>query len=173
MTLYCEICGRELGQSEAKRVVVEGSLLIVCQDCFTKLSKKTTVREEQRKPIIHRDKGLVKKTQFSQPRQRSIEEYEVVEDYATRVKTARERIGWSQEVLAQKIGEGVNVVKRIETGKLKPSIELAKKLEKILGVRLLEPVVDEETKTTTRSKRDDYLTIGDLIDVNSDRDRGV
>jgi putative transcription factor len=156
------MCGRELDAREAKRAIVEGSLLILCPDCYRRLSKEGVVKE----PPMQSRSRQVKQRPMPQPQvkqqSRKLEEYEVVEDYASRVKSARERLGWSQEVLALKIGESVNTVKRIEAGKLKPSIELARKLERVLGVKLLEPIVEEERSLQSGSDRD-FMTIGDLI----------
>lgn len=165
MSYYCEMCGRELDQREAKRAIVEGSLLVLCPTCYSRLSKQSAVKEVRvnAKPAFSglKRRGTSIDVQGSSRRIR-IDEYEVVEDYAIRVKKAREKLGWTQEVLAQKIGENVNTVKRIEAGKLKPSIELARKLERVLGIKLLEPVVDE-TGGGVSGAREEFLTIGDII----------
>ncbi|MEM4481499.1 MAG: multiprotein bridging factor aMBF1 [Desulfurococcaceae archaeon] len=162
MSYYCEMCGRELDQKSAKKAVVEGSLLILCPSCYSRLSRHSSVKEvAQQSPP---KKNPPKPQPARRTRQQSIEELEVVGDYSTRVKTAREKLGWAQEVLAQKVGESVNTIKRVESGRLKPSLELAKKLERILGIKLLEPVVHELSGDTARSQ-DEYLTIGDIIRV--------
>ncbi|MEM0001956.1 MAG: multiprotein bridging factor aMBF1 [Desulfurococcaceae archaeon] len=166
MSYYCEMCGRELDQREAKKAIVEGSLLILCPSCYQRLSKQSVVKEVQSKPPQGKDK--VKQTQPKPSSSRRIEEYEVTENYASKIKTAREKLGWSQEILAQKVGESVNTIKRIESGKLKPSIELARRLEKILGIKLLEPVVNEIGESLTTSKGE-YLTIGDIINVEENK----
>jgi len=146
------MCGREIDAREAKKAIVEGSLLILCPQCYTRLSKQGVVKE----PPVQTQSKQVKQTPPPKPPSRPArrpEEYEVVEDYATRIKNAREKLGWSQEVLAVKVGESVNTIKRIEAGKLKPSIELARKLERILGIKLLEPVVEEGESTSRYYQR--------------------
>ncbi|MEM4717489.1 MAG: multiprotein bridging factor aMBF1 [Desulfurococcaceae archaeon] len=162
MSYYCEMCGRELDAKEAKKAIVEGSLLILCSSCYQRLSKQSIVKE----PQPRREIKIRERIQVEKPARTRIEEYEVVEDYASRVRTAREKLGWSQEVLAMKIGEGVNTIKRIETGKLRPSIPIARKLEKTLGIKLLEPVVDEVEKTSRTSSKVDYATLGDFIKID-------
>jgi len=169
VSYYCEMCGRELDQREAKKAMVEGSLLILCPSCYQRLSKHSVVKEAPDKTTQKKEKARAKQAPVRPP-SRKAEEYEVVEDYAVRVKSAREKLGWSQEVLAQKVGESVNTIKRIESSKLKPSIELAKKLEKILGVKLLEPIVEEIGEAHTMS-RGEYLTIGDLINIDEYKKR--
>jgi putative transcription factor len=164
LSYYCEMCGRELEAREAKRAVVEGSLLILCPQCYQRLSKQGVAKEYMVTPT-KQVRSRVSTSTPSRQQARRLEEYEVVEDYAVRIKTARERLGWSQEVLALKVGESVNTIKRIEASRLKPSIDLAKKLERVLGIKLLEPIV-EEVGETRSSKGADTLTIGDLIRLN-------
>lgn len=169
MSYYCEMCGRELEAREAKRAIVEGSPLILCPSCYHRVSKQTVIREIQ---TIQKQK--VKTT--AQPQQakqstKRVEEFELVEDYATRIKRGRERLGWSQEILAMKVGESVNTIKRIEMGKLRPSIPLAMKIEKVLGIKLLEPVVDEVDRGASTGSKGDYATIGDLIKISDQPSR--
>ncbi len=163
MSCICEICGREVPEYQCRTVMVEGVTLRVCPSCYNRLmrNKKNVVEIPRSKP---RPRRVEKKWSHTRISRRLLEEeYEVVEDYAERIRRARQRMGWSQAVLAQKVREKENVIKRIEAGRLKPSIELARRLEKILGITLLEPIIDEETSYTERGGGEDYYTIGDFI----------
>ncbi len=112
----------------------------------------------------------------SRPRaaDRLAERYEVVPDYAERVRRARERLGMSQEELAIRVKEKVNVIKRIEAGTLVPPVDLARRLEKVLGIKLLEPVVEEETLAAPsgggrRRRSEDFeLTLGDIVEIREE-----
>ncbi len=162
---YCELCGRPVyPPSLCRTVVVEGVTLRVCPDCYRKLVKQGKAREVAvAKPITRRNKESSKKWTRTRISRRVLEEeYDIVEDYAERIRRARQRMGWSQAVLAQKVREKENVIKRIEAGRLKPSIELARRLERVLGITLLEPIVDE---TPIHPGRDDedYYTVGDFV----------
>ena len=95
------------------------------------------------------------------------ERLEIVSDYAQRVKRARERLGWTQRMLAQKVKVSENVIRRIEAGTLTPSIDLAKRLEKVLGIKLLEPIVEEEEEYNG-GKSGFYLTLGDIAEIKED-----
>lgn len=162
MSYYCEMCGRELEARDVKKAYVEGLLLILCPSCYTRL-----VNQGKAKPYIEKPAQRPPPPQpQSRPRPPVREEYEVVEDYAKRIREARERLGWSQQVLANKARVGENVIKRIESGKLKPGLDLARRLEKILGIKLLEPLVDEGA--VQPSGGDEGLTLGDLIRVNKE-----
>jgi putative transcription factor len=97
------------------------------------------------------------------------ERYEVVPDYAEIIRRARERLGWSHKVLAEKVRESERTIKRIEAGELVPTIDLARRLEKVLGVKLLEPVVEEDyAEAGSRSRRRFYLTLGDIAEIRED-----
>ncbi len=174
MPCYCELCGREIPDERMCRtVMVEGVVMTVCPQCYNRLMKKgaaTPPPRTTRPPI----RTWGPKPRTSRPKPRSIprrileEEYEVVEDYAERIRRARQRLGWTQKVLAQKVREKENVIKRIEAGRLKPSIELARRLEKVLGITLLEPIADEVEFDYGGRKGDDYFTIGDLIRIRKE-----
>ena len=171
MPCYCEICGREVSDERLCRtVVLDNAILRVCPQCCNRLVKQGKVKTvptiatkpKPRKPVSNK----WVRTRISR---RLLEEsYDIVEDYAEKIRRARQRLGWSQAVLAQKVREKENVIKRIEAGRLKPSIELARRLEKILGITLLEPIVDEYTETYS-SKSEDYFTIGDFIKIKKNK----
>ena len=91
----------------------------------------------------------------------------MVPDYDVKVKKAREEQGLTQEVLAKLVGEKLSVIKRIEMGKLKPSLDLARKLEKALKVRLVEEAKATEPVQQPRPRLE--LTLGDVAVI---KDRG-
>ena len=165
MPCYCEICGREvLNERDCKRVVVEGSVLQVCPDCYRKLvssGKAKPYVEESKKPLVVASRS---KRVMTGAGRGFGEEFEIVEDYAKRIREARERLGWTQAVLASKIKESENTIKRIESGRLKPSLELARRLEKVLGIKLIERTAEEPLETGRGDE--DYFTVGDLIRVS-------
>lgn len=66
------------------------------------------------------------------------ESLQLAEDYGTIVRQAREKLGLTQSELAMQIAEKLSVIKKIETGRLKPDERLAHKLERALKVKLLE-----------------------------------
>lgn len=164
MSYYCEMCGKELEAKDVRKAYVEGLLLILCPSCYTRL-----VNQGRAKPYVPEKKPAQRPPPTqpqAKPRPPVREEYEVVEDYAKRIREAREKLGWSQQVLANKAKVGENVIKRIEAGKLKPGLDLARRLEKILGIKLLEPLVDEGVAQPSGS--DEGVTLGDLIRVNKE-----
>ena len=70
----------------------------------------------------------------------------------------------SQQDFATYLNERESVVSKWEQGQMQPSIETARKLERMLGLRL----VEEETETSLSeptAKKSDEPTLGDFIKV--------
>jgi len=87
-------------------------------------------------------------------------EGEIVDDYAARIRHAREEKGLSQKDLALQMMERELLVKKIEKSELVPEEDVRKKLEKVLGIRLLESAVADAEK---KSKADVLApTLGDV-----------
>lgn len=137
------MCGKKT--QHTTKVMIDGAILNVCDDCakfgtpviehnnFKRVeSVKVTLPEPAtRVPDTHPAKNAVKK-------KISEEDLDIVEDYPEIVKNAREKLGMSQADLAARIFERKNVIASIERGDLLPDIKTARKLEKILGITLLE-----------------------------------
>ena len=60
------------------------------------------------------------------------------------IRDARNKKGITHEQLGQKINEKVTLLKKIETGTIKPDDILSKKLERFLGIRLFINSNDED-----------------------------
>jgi putative transcription factor len=127
--MNCEICGREIGGA-AVSVKIEGSLMRTCRTC-AKLGDR--VYEKSPKHLI--------KSATTHQRTYSIRKekvLDVVDDCARIVRENREKMSLTQDQLGQKINEKGSVISRIESGHMMPDIKIAKKLERFLGVTLLE-----------------------------------
>ncbi len=115
----------------------------------------------------HHPRVTPTRTKRATPRLDIIEKYEVVPNYAEIIRRARERLGWTQRILAEKVKESERVIRRIEAGELVPTIDLARRLERILGVKLLEPVIEVEEEDTQKH-RGFHLTLGDVAEIRED-----
>ena len=159
--LYCELCGSPI-RGKAYKIKLEGATLIVCEKCY----KKITAKPGSVEVLMEKKKKTKGKPKFTRKTRRPRHvEYEVVDDYFERIKKARIKMGWNLSVLAQRVMEKETVLKRIEQGRLRPSIELSKRLERVLGITLLEPVVEEEYEPTVSLTGEYELTLGDLANV--------
>lgn len=153
--MMCELCGQNT--SEAYRVRLEGGEVTACRMC----SKHGEVLEKagpKKKPKP--------RTQKKPPQKKGFEleaEYDIAEDYANLIRKAREKRKLTQEELARQVNETESAIHRMEQGRLEPTIEFAKKLEKKLAVKLLlAHKDDEEPMNSTQSKE---FTLGDLVVV--------
>ena len=73
-------------------------------------------------------------------------------------------MGLKQEDFANKINEKVSLIHHIETGRHEPSIELTRKLERFLRIKLI--VEHEETHDTAKKEgRPESFTLGDFIKI--------
>ncbi|GBC75335.1 hypothetical protein HRbin06_00653 [archaeon HR06] len=125
MPEICEVCGKEI-YGKRNYVDIDGAVMLVCEAC-SKLGR--IVNPPKKLP----PKKVVKKTK------ESFEENKILKrDYHMIIRKARERLGLSQEELAQRIKEKSSVIKLLEAGKLQPDDNLTKKLERFLRIELYE-----------------------------------
>src|SRR3989344_777781 len=141
----CDLCGKK---TELISALVEGTMLSVCTNC----SKFGNVVQ-------------LNKSNINKPKVIEIDRYldDITDDFAEKIKTAREKLNLKQEELALKVQEKLSVIQSLESGKIKPQISAARKLEKFLGIKLIETVhLPEINKLNVKYRA---LTIGDLINL--------
>jgi putative transcription factor len=153
----CEMCGRGGNLLTAE---IEGVELKVCPNC-TKFGK---VRHpNSRGPS---SSGFKRQTA---PSPKDMIEDKVVDNFGQLIREARERKGLTQEDFAKQLQEREGLISKWESGGQKPDLETAKKLQKILGIKLIikdEVVAEEKLEAAVGGKRvGDVLTLGDFIKV--------
>ncbi|MDI6721200.1 MAG: multiprotein-bridging factor 1 family protein [Candidatus Aenigmarchaeota archaeon] len=141
--MECEVCG---SASALKKARVEGTLLKVCEKC----ARLGNVVDE---PLF-----LPPKRKAEQTFKESI----IDPDFANKIKKARKNIGLTIEELSKKISVGIGVVERIERG-MRPTDEVARKLEKVLRIKLLDFSLSAEQKTNVPGEN--QMTVGDIADL--------
>ena len=142
---YCELCGRQTGV-EKKMVIVDGTVFNVCIAC-----------SKHGKPYVPGQNVAVKKkkqgsspiaaTKAMRPKKKKIglaDETVLTPDFAKRIRDARMKMGLTHEQLGMKMNEKAQLLKKIETGTLKPDELFAKKLERFLGIKLYVSAEEEE-----------------------------
>ena len=141
----CELCGVK----DAHRVaLVEGIKLILCDRCVK------TGREVRETPVFTKSGITIKK----KPRA----EDTIVSDYAVQIKKARQRRGIEQKDLARELNEKQSIISKVENGSMTPTIALAKKIERFLGLTLVEKTEQGEFKSDVAG---DGLTLGDVLKI--------
>lgn len=150
MKLSCDICGRD----EARAIIlIEGAKMVACGRCA------------HNGKILHRldDEGV--EIAGRPPPRGSMEmSQEIVENYGKIIRRARDSMGVKMSVIAEKIMEKESYLDGIEKERLKPTFEVAKKLEKELGIILIEKV-ESEVLPDTATKRGKFTepTLGDAL----------
>jgi putative transcription factor len=156
---YCELCGSVI-HGKGITVNYEGSTITICSSCYSKIKSHAKIVENRKQTNI----------QLKQPKKTQNTEtiWEIVDDYPKIIREARENHGMSTRELAQKLKVQENIVKRIESGKLKPTIQLAKDLERILSIKILVKIEESEDNTSRNANRNE-LTLGDIINIREGR----
>lgn len=155
--MTCDMCGNKEAVYNAE---VEGSLMQLCNSCASHGEIKSKIRrEEQVKPE--------KKEKLpSKPSVEPVEEIVeiITSDYASKIKKAREKQLLKQEDVARKLNEKESVIQNVESGKMQPSIPLARKLERYFKITLVEEY--KEKKPVVKQKEaKGSLTLGDIAMV--------
>ena len=148
--MQCEMCGENNATAEA---VVENTRMNVCNECakFGKVLRQIAEKvekAEKEKPVHARQK-----------------EPEVIEtlvpDFGQKIRKAREKLGMSQKDFAAKLSEKESVVHKLETGAMHLSLENARKIERILNIKLTTEYHEEKKSYLSASSPE--MTLGDLF----------
>ena len=150
--MACDLCGAE---GRMYKTIIEGTELTVCRDC----AKMGKVLEEVREPVVEERK--LKKVEEADVGEEVVQM--VVDDFSEKIKKKREELGLKHEEFAKKINEKESVVHKLEIGELEPSVKLAKKLERMFGLKLIEQYAESHEKTEKVEAGE--LTVGDLIKI--------
>ena len=165
--MNCEICGSEI-KGEPYKTKIDNSLMVTCKECsrYGKVQSKpqpTNKRAPKGKSNNNNYNNRPQKNKVYSRKSKE-EEYELVEDYAKIIRQKREIKGLTQKQLGEKMYERESVIHKIENGKMVPDEKIAKKLEKILNIQII-----EKTETDEREfqdvKRFKEATIGDIARI--------
>ena len=150
----CDMCGQEARLLKAK---IEGTLLDVCPQCakFGEIISRP-------QPSFSKKVNTPKQTPQIPKRKEIIQV--IVEDYGHKIRNARERKGLTQEQFAGQLNEKESIIQKMESGQFKPSIKLARKLERMLHIQLVEEYSESgEIPIPTGKPKTDGFTLGDFV----------
>ena len=154
--MQCELCGRDC--TDCRPAVVDGVRMMLCPGC---MRHGEGVREVSVSSVDVK-KSLL--TRIRRPKVKDVYEKmdkELVSGWNELIKRARVKKGFSREELGFKIGERTVTIAKIENGDLRPSDKMIEKLEKELGITLVEEV--KGTPAGLSGTRSGSLTLGDFI----------
>ena len=148
MTSSCDICGRGEGTFV---ISLEGARMTVCRNCSSHGKVLYVLRDEVSAP---------QKPAYATP----LQEEEIIEEYGKHVRFGREKLGLPIEVVAERISEKASYLESVERGQMKLTLATARKLEKELGVKLIEKVSDiGGPKTNEKIGSSREVTLSDFI----------
>ncbi|MEW5996877.1 MAG: multiprotein-bridging factor 1 family protein [Candidatus Micrarchaeota archaeon] len=168
----CDICGRK---GVAFIIAVEGAKMAVCPRCayHGKILHSLGSGEEEEAPV---------KVDYTTPKQFRMEE-EVVDGYGRKIRRARENVKitfeevneygkkekktrvMTIEELARKVNVKASWLDKIENERVAPSLEEARKLEKALGIKLVEKVEVSVSPTPKGGGGKTELTLLDMLEM--------
>ncbi len=153
--MSCELCGRDC--KGCRVAVVDGVRMMLCPDC---IKHGESVREVSKTPA-NVERFVSQRVRKSAPKDiyKNMDK-ELVSNWPKVIKEARKKKGLSREELGFKIGERTVTISKIENGDLRPSDKVIAKLEKELGILLLEEVKQVSSGQTSSSAG---FTLGDFI----------
>jgi len=159
--MICEMCGKEVPLT--RTVVVEGSRLNVCPNC-AKFGEDYRANQsgapisssviDQR--LEKREKRMKTKDIYA-----GTSSTELVDDYGTVIREAREAKGMDIEKFSASILEKKGTISKVESGSLVPDDKLIKKIEKALGIKLTETV--QSGVTVGGGSSNNKMTLGNFI----------
>jgi putative transcription factor len=156
VNMQCELCGMECF---CKPATIDGVKMMLCPNCI-KHGQAIEYREKPKpssyKPVSERIKKPKVKDVYKDMNK------ELVSNWNTLIRSAREKKGLTREQLGFKIGERTVTISKIENGDLRPSDKVIEKLEKELNIKLIEEVA-EMPASLTSTKSSGTLTLGDFI----------
>ncbi len=146
---FCDICGKP---QVSAQVLIEGAKLLACNSC--KRGGKV-LREFSdgvpAAPVV-----------YSAPASLDSGE-EIVDNAGKIIKQASDRLKIPLPVIAERLQEKESYLHSIENGHLVPSIEIARKLEKELSIKLIETVKASIAPTASPTSKFSEPTLGDLL----------
>ncbi len=147
--LYCDICGKTPVRAQ---ILVEGAKLLACAGCMRSGKILHRFEETDQGPVI--------------PQSQPVETVEEIsEGYGKTIRNARERLKLPLSVVAERIRESESFLHAIENERLVPTIDVARKLEKELGIKLVEKTTSTPGGPAAAAKSFAPPTLADMIDT--------
>jgi len=160
--MQCELCGATVA-GPGKKVRIEGADLQVCMACAR---YGTEVQQPRTGPQRYGPASPAARTGAPPVRHRRdlFDQLvgELVDDYGERIRAARTAKGMSTKDLALATKEKELLIKKIEKEELVPEDEVRTKIEKALGIRLLD-VPEESIARERKEQQRISTTLGDVL----------
>ena len=130
MSSFCELCGRQV-DDVPKKVMIDSSIFNVCVLCSKRGKPYVPPKTTANKKTENSAKKITKPLRISMT-----DEIILNPEFAKIIREARMKKGLTHEQLGIRMNEKATLLRKFETGTLKPDEIMAKKLEKFLGIKL-------------------------------------
>jgi len=165
--MECESCGCSMQKEESSYVNIEGAKLNVCPRC-RRLGKLISSNQNnfRSSSLYQQNSGYKQSSSSKSPSLK--EEFELVENYGHKIKNARDSAGLTLNDLAKKIFEKESFLDRIEKQKTRPPQNVITKIEKELGIVLLEQVSSQTPNEQIQFSKKQFssaITLGDILEI--------
>lgn len=145
--LFCDICGKSPVRAQ---ILIEGATVLACGGCM-RGGKVLHRFDDEGAPVARPPPTTVEATE------------EITEGFGKIIKGAREKSGLPVAVVAERIQEKESYLSALEHERFMPTIEVARKLEKELGIRLVEKVQSVAGPAASSPKRFSEPTLADML----------
>jgi putative transcription factor len=149
MDLSCDICGNSPIRAQ---ILIEGAKMLACSRCMKggKVIHYFREGDDSSEPL----RAMPAKPL---PKNAATDE-EIIENWGTAIRKARQKAGLTIEQLASRIMEKGNYMHAIESGRIMPTLETAKKIQKELKIILIEkPGSGPSTVTSVKNFKEPTL----------------
>ncbi len=139
----CELCGSEANLVIA---VIEGVSINVCNNCkgYGKVIEEPRGPEVKRVVVSH--EGLIET---------------IVLNCAELIKNKREKMGLTQKEFSMKLNIKEGFVSKLENGNIRPNLDMAKKIGKLLNLNLI--TKEKFSDVAVKPSGSQGFTIGDFV----------
>lgn len=133
--------------------MIEGTIFRVCSQCSRRGKPYEPSIAKANRPSISSTQSTFRQTVAkNKPAVRKMasnkiqltDETFLSRDFGRKIREARMKKGFTHEQLGIKMREKASLLKKVETGALKPDELLAKKLERYLQIKLYVPADDQQ-----------------------------
>ncbi len=150
----CEFCGKEVSSTVVVRSA--GSNLNACHNCK---HLGNVVETNDLNPLSHSFRRIKKTTNTT---------FEVVQDYASQINRALANKGLNIKQLARVLNIKDTTLNKYCSGKIKPDVTTARKVESYFGIKLVEEVeavsINEDDYVEKDVKGDESdMSLGDML----------
>ena len=160
--MECDVCGKK----EASFIIqVEGAKMAACRACA--YHGKILLSLEEDAPV----KEFRGEAKRGVPKSFRMEE-DLVEGYGMVLRNAREAKELKLDEFAMQVSERAGFLDKIEKETTRPPLEVAKKLEKALNIKLVEKVNDSAVPADSAKYSKKELSLLDMLEMQQKKKKG-